>query len=56
MLVLTRKPGERILIDGHIVLTVTKAYQGRVRIGVDAPRDTKILRGELVSHEPPAVK
>ena len=50
MLVLTRKPGEVIVLeyDGkevsvHILHTST----GRVSLGVDAPREVKVRRGEL---------
>jgi carbon storage regulator len=47
MLVLTRKVGERICIGEDIVLTVTAVENGRVRIGIDAPRSIPILREEL---------
>jgi carbon storage regulator len=48
MLVLTRKPGEKLVIDGGIVLTVTEVHGNRVRIGIEAPPDVSVLRGELV--------
>jgi carbon storage regulator len=47
MLVLTRKVGERILVGDEIVLTVTAIENGRVRIGIDAPRSVPIFRKEL---------
>ncbi len=47
MLVLSRKPGEKLVIGGGIVLTVLEIIGGRVRIGVEAPADVRILRGEL---------
>lgn len=50
MLVLSRKPGERIQI-GEAVVTILHAGCGRVSIGVEAPRETKILRGELLERE-----
>ncbi len=46
MLVLSRKLGERIFIGG-VVLTVLKVHGGQVRLGLDAPCDVRILRGEL---------
>jgi len=46
MLVLSRKQGERIHIGG-VMLTVLKLTGGQVRLGVDAPRDVVVLRGEL---------
>lgn len=47
MLVLSRKEGEEIIIAGNIKVTVTKVAGGRVSIGIEAPRDVKIVRGEL---------
>lgn len=49
MLVLTRKPGEKIIIDGGITISVTEVSGGRVRIGIEAPPDISILRGELTT-------
>jgi carbon storage regulator CsrA len=48
MLVLTRKAGERILIDNNIVVEVLEVQGNRVRIGIQAPRGVPILRQELV--------
>lgn len=48
MLVLSRKPGEKVVIDGGITITVVEVIGNRVRIGIDAPDQIKILRGELV--------
>ncbi|HMO17280.1 MAG TPA: carbon storage regulator [Oligoflexia bacterium] len=47
MLVLTRKVGERIHIGDNIIVTVTKISGNRITLGIDAPRETKIMRGEL---------
>jgi len=47
MLVLTRKPGESIVIGDDIVLTVVAVGRGRVRLGVTAPRNVSIQREEL---------
>ena len=47
MLVLTRKPGQRIHVDERIVITVLDAGSGRLRIGIDAPAEVRVLRGEL---------
>jgi carbon storage regulator len=51
MLVLTRKAGERVVIDGGITITVLSARNGRLRIGVEAPHDVMVLRGELLGKE-----
>ena len=49
MLVLGRRPGESIVIDGVITLTVLEVTRsGQVRLGIDAPRQHQVLRKELV--------
>ena len=47
MLVLSRKEGERILIGDNITLIVSKVSGNRVTIGIEAPRNVKVVRGEL---------
>lgn len=47
MLVLTRKPGEQIVIAGNIRLTVVSVGPGRVKIGIEAPESVKIDRQEV---------
>lgn len=47
MLVLTRKKGERICIGEGVVITVVDIDIGRVRIGVEAPRDIPVNREEV---------
>jgi len=49
MLVLSRKPSEKVVIDGNITITVMEFIGGRVKIGIEAPADVAILRGELVA-------
>ena len=48
MLVLTRKVGELVVIGGNIRVTVLSTARGKVRIGIDAPRDVNIVRPELL--------
>lgn len=48
MLILTRKAGESILLDGGIRITVVHAEAGSVRIGIEAPPDVAIFREELL--------
>ena len=50
MLVLGRQPGETIVI-GDAVVTILSARNGRVSVGIEAPQETKILRGELVERD-----
>ncbi len=47
MLVLSRKPGERILIDPDIAIVVTEIRGGQVRLGFECPRHIRVLREEL---------
>ena len=47
MLVLTRKPGERLVIGDNIVVTVVEVKGDNIRIGIDAPREVKVFRGEI---------
>jgi carbon storage regulator CsrA len=47
MLVLTRKVGERIRIGDDVTLVVTKMAGNRVTLGIEAPKDVRIVRGEL---------
>jgi carbon storage regulator CsrA len=48
MLVLTRKPGEKVVIGDGITVTVIEVQGNRVRVGLDAPEQVRILRGELL--------
>ncbi|MCU0960949.1 MAG: carbon storage regulator [Pirellulaceae bacterium] len=47
MLVLSRKVGERIVIADNITIVVHKVAGNRVSLGVEAPRDVRVVRGEL---------
>ena len=51
MLVLTRKPGEKIVIGGNITLIVCELEGNKVRLAIEAPRDVRILRGELIDFQ-----
>ena len=47
MLVLSRKTGEVIRINDDISIRVVRISWDTVRIGIEAPRNIKVLRGEL---------
>ncbi|WP_373650993.1 MULTISPECIES: carbon storage regulator [unclassified Schlesneria] len=47
MLVLSRKPGEKILIGENVTVTIVRIGPNTVRIGIEAPRDMNIVREEL---------
>jgi carbon storage regulator len=48
MLVLGRKENERLIIDGKIVVTVVRASNGTVRLGIDAPPNISVQREEIL--------
>lgn len=52
MLVLTRKLNEEIVVStpegDHVVIKVLKLHSGEVRLGIDAARDIKIMRREIM--------
>lgn len=47
MLVLSRKKNESIIIDGQIKIEVLKVKGNTIRLGISAPQEVKVLRGEL---------
>ncbi len=47
MLVLTRKPGDGIVIGDNITIKIIEIKGGGIRIGIDAPKDKKIYRQEV---------
>lgn len=52
MLVFSRKLGERFIIADAIVVTVTQIERGRVRLGIEAPANVRIVREELQRRAP----
>ena len=48
MLVLSRKPGETISVGPDVVITILSSTPSRTKIGVEAPPDVRIQRGELL--------
>jgi carbon storage regulator len=47
MLVLSRKADETILVGDDVRITIVRVSGTQVRVGIDAPHETLILRGEL---------
>lgn len=47
MLVLTRKPNQQLQIGKDIVITVVKVRGNTIRLGIEAPRDVRVVRSEL---------
>jgi carbon storage regulator len=48
MLVLSRKLGEKIFIGENICITVVDIDRGKIRLGIEAPREVSIYRQELL--------
>lgn len=48
MLVLSRKLGEKIYIGDNICITVVDIDRGKIRLGIEAPREVAIYRQELL--------
>ena len=47
MLIITRKPGEKIMLGDEIVVHVMEIVGNTARIGIDAPRSVPVYREEL---------
>ncbi len=47
MLVLSRKVGEQIVIGDNITVVVNRVSGNRISLGIQAPHDVRIVRGEL---------
>jgi len=57
MLVLTRKTQETIRIGDNITITVLQVKgRGAIRIGIEAPKDVRVLRGEVIETGPVVVE
>jgi carbon storage regulator len=48
MLVLTRRPGQSILVGDEIEVVVVRVEGDRVVLGIDAPREVRVVRAELL--------
>lgn len=47
MLILTRRPNERIIINGNIIIELLGIKGNQARLGIDAPRDIVVHREEI---------
>jgi carbon storage regulator len=48
MLVLRRKLGSFIVINDNVVVHVLEVHDGRVKLGIEAPKEVSIRRGEQI--------
>jgi carbon storage regulator CsrA len=53
MLILSRKVGEKIVIGDGITVVINRVAGDRVTIGLEAPPEVRILRGELRPFDDP---
>ncbi|MDX8392250.1 MAG: carbon storage regulator CsrA [Mariprofundaceae bacterium] len=51
MLILTRKKDETIMIRNDVQVKVLGVSGNQVKIGIDAPREVRILRDELIEQD-----
>ena len=51
MLVLSRKERQSIRLGDDITVTIVRLSGDQVRLGIDAPREIRVLRDELEPHE-----
>lgn len=51
MLVLTRKKQEQIQIGDNVTITIVRIKGNTVRVGIEAPDDVRVARGELVAKD-----
>jgi carbon storage regulator len=51
MLVLTRRIGETIIVDGNIFVTVVAITGGKVRLGIAAPPTVQVDREEVLQRK-----
>jgi len=51
MLVLSRKEGEKLVIGDNITVVVSRVAGNRVTLGIEAPSDVRIIRGELKAQD-----
>ena len=47
MLIITRRPGEKIMLGDDVVVEVIEVSGSSVRIGIDAPRSLRVFREEI---------
>ncbi len=47
MLIITRRPGEKIMLGDDVVIEVIEASGSSVRIGIDAPKSIPVYREEI---------
>ena len=52
LLILARRPGEKLVINDDITITILEFNGNQIRIGIDAPKDVKVYREEVYMRMP----
>lgn len=47
MLILSRKIGESLVINGNITVTLVSQKQGQIKVGIEAPKNISVHRSEI---------
>jgi len=47
MLIITRRPGEKVMLGDDVVVEVIEVSGSSVRIGIDAPKSVPVYREEI---------
>jgi carbon storage regulator len=55
MLILTRYEGEKIVVGEDIEILVMGLNGNQVRLGIEAPREVRVMREELLQREDAAL-
>lgn len=51
MLCVSRKVNEKVIIGRDIVVTIVEIGQGKIRLGIEAPKDVPVYRTEIAPTE-----
>lgn len=51
MLVLSRKPGERLMVGDDVIITIVRITPNNVRVGIECPKHINVVREELLIDE-----
>lgn len=51
MLVLSRKIGEKIVINDNVTVVIQRIVGNRVALGIEAPQEVAVMRGELLERD-----
>ena len=53
MLIITRRPGQRVMVGDDVIIAVVDVKGANVRIGIEAPKEVPIYREEVLPERAP---